>query len=126
MIASLTILLAFQAAGELISKLWLPGIPGPVIGLCMLLVFLIMKGRVPSSLESVSEVFTANLGLLFVPAAVGVVVFWPLLSDVGWQILIILFFSVLMVLGLTSWLLDRLATKMGLENGPNHNSDKVT
>lgn len=115
MIASLTFLLAFQAAGELLSKLWLPGIPGPVIGLCLLLIFLMIKGTVPASLERVSEVFTANLGLLFVPAAVGVVVFWPLLSEVGWQILLILSVSVVAVLALTAWLLDRLATALGLE-----------
>ena len=74
MLKSLTILLAFQALGELLSFALFPSIPGPVLGLIALLVFFFIHGGVPTDIQSTANVFTSNLGLLFVPAAVGVVV----------------------------------------------------
>jgi holin-like protein len=77
MIRGLIILLAFQGAGEIVSRLFSLPIPGPVIGLVLLLVFLIRRGKVDAPIDSVSAALTKHLGLLFVPAAVGVVLFWP-------------------------------------------------
>jgi holin-like protein len=80
MIAGLVQLLFFQGAGELISKYLLPTLPGPVVGLVLLLIFLMWKGQVNPSLALVGEAFLKYLGLLFVPAAVGVALFLPLLK----------------------------------------------
>jgi holin-like protein len=77
MIRGLIILLAFQGAGEIVSRLFSLPIPGPVIGLVLLLVFLIRRGKVDAPIDTVSAALTKHLGLLFVPAAVGVVLFWP-------------------------------------------------
>ncbi len=111
MLKSLTILLAFQALGELLSFSLFPSIPGPVLGLVALLAFFFIKGGVPADIQSTANVFTANLGLLFVPAAVGVVVFWPVLAEFGVVILITLLVSVVVTLVGTAWLLDRLAAR---------------
>ena len=111
MLKSLTILLAFQALGELLSFSLFPSIPGPVLGLIALLVFFFIKGGVPADIQSTANVFTANLGLLFVPAAVGVVVFWPVLAEFGVVILVTLLVSVVVTLVGTAWLLDRLAAR---------------
>ena len=53
MIEGLLILLGFQAAGELLSWLLLPMIPGPVLGLVLLLVFLRARRTVPQSVDTV-------------------------------------------------------------------------
>lgn len=111
MLKSLTILLAFQALGELLSFSLFPSIPGPVLGLIALLAFFFIRGGVPADLQSTANVFTANLGLLFVPAAVGVVVFWPVLAEFGVVILITLLVSVVVTLVGTAWVLDKLATR---------------
>ncbi|MCR2745081.1 CidA/LrgA family protein [Limnobacter parvus] len=111
MLKSLTILLAFQALGELLSFAAFPSIPGPVLGLICLLAFFFLKGEVPVDIQTTANVFTANLGLLFVPAAVGVVVFWPVLAEFGVIILISLLVSVVVTLVGTALLLDRLATR---------------
>ena len=111
MLKSLTILLAFQALGELLSFALFPSIPGPVLGLIALLVFFFIKGGVPADIQSTANVFTANLGLLFVPAAVGVVVFWPVLAEFGLVILMTLLVSVVVTLVGTAWLLDKLAAR---------------
>ena len=111
MLKSLTILLAFQALGELLSFSLFPSIPGPVLGLIALLAFFFIRGGVPADIQSTANVFTANLGLLFVPAAVGVVVFWQVLAEFGVVILITLLVSVVVTLVGTAWVLDKLATR---------------
>lgn len=80
MIRGLIILLGFQGGGEIASRLFALPIPGPVIGLVLLLVFLIRRGKVDAPIEAVSSALVRNLGLLFVPAAVGVVMFLPQLK----------------------------------------------
>ena len=77
MIRGLIMLLGFQGVGEIFSRLlWLP-VPGPVMGLVLLLAFLLWRGKVDAPIDQVSSALTKHLGLLFVPAAVGVVMFWP-------------------------------------------------
>lgn len=114
MTRALTVLLAFQAMGELIFLTLTPNIPGPVWGLVLLLGYFFIRRGVPQEIEQVAGVFTANLGLLFVPAAVGVVVFWPLLAEQGLVILVSLFVSVVLVLGLTAKIVDWIAGKYGI------------
>lgn len=88
-----------------------PMIPGPVIGLLSLLLFFVLRGGVPDDIGQTSAVFTANLGLLFVPAAVGVVVYWKVLAEQGLILLAVLAGSVALTLAGTAWVLDRLAQR---------------
>ena len=84
-IPGLVTLLLFQGLGELASR-WLNSglpwfsVPGPVLGMLGLLMFLLVSKRLSPSLESTANGFTQHLGLLFVPAAVGVVLFLPQLQ----------------------------------------------
>lgn len=80
MIPGLVRILVFQGLGELAARFLLPLVPGPVIGLVLLVGWLAWRGRVNEDLERVANAFSAHLGLLFVPAAVGVVMFWPQLA----------------------------------------------
>ncbi len=77
MIGGLTRLLLFQGLGEVSSKFLLPSAPGPVLGLLLLLGWLALRRDVQPDLDTVSTAFSRHLGLLFVPAAVGVVMFLP-------------------------------------------------
>jgi holin-like protein len=83
MIIGLTHILIFQGLGELLSKFLFPGIPGPVIGLVLLLGFLLLKKEVSKELGLVSDAFTQHLGLLFIPAAVGAILYLPSLRANG-------------------------------------------
>ncbi|MEP7155513.1 MAG: CidA/LrgA family protein [Betaproteobacteria bacterium] len=80
MIRGLIILLSFQGAGEIITRLFTLPVPGPVIGLLLLLIFLVRRGKVDTPIDTVSSALVKNLGVLFVPAAVGVVMFLPQLK----------------------------------------------
>jgi holin-like protein len=73
-------ILLFQCIGEIVSKFLLPTLPGPVIGLVLLVLWLVLRKGINAELAMVADGFSQYLGLLFVPAAVGVVLFLPQLQ----------------------------------------------
>ena len=111
MIQGLVQLLLFQAAGELLSTFALPFIPGPVIGLVLLLGFLAIRAQVPAALDLVGSGILQHLGLLFIPASVGVVLYLPLLRANAWAISVALIVSVVATIAVTAGLLKLLSGK---------------
>jgi holin-like protein len=109
-IPGLVQLLLFQGVGEIGSRFLLPALPGPVIGLVLLLTFLAIKGSVNPSLDFVAKGFSQNLGLLFVPAAVGVILFFPQLRTHWLSISLALVLSVTFTIAVTALVL-KLMTK---------------
>jgi holin-like protein len=79
--AAITALLVCQLAGEVATRaLGLP-VPGPVVGMVLLFVVLLVRATpVPPALGETADGLLNNLGLLFVPAGVGVVLHLPLLA----------------------------------------------
>lgn len=74
MVAGFAWLLVFQLAGEvLVRSLQLP-VPGPVVGMLLLLLVLVWRGGPGENLRSAGQGLLANLSLLFVPAGVGIMV----------------------------------------------------
>lgn len=109
MIPGLLQLLAFQGIGELLARFVVPIVPGPVLGLVALLAWLRLRGRVGDGLDAVAGAFARHLGLLFVPAAVGVVTFLPLLRGHLAALLLALLASVLATIATSAWLLKTLS-----------------
>jgi holin-like protein len=81
MIGAITALLVCQLAGEVaVRALHLP-VPGPVVGMVILFLTLLLRRRpAPEALGGTADGLLGNLGLLFVPAGVGVVLFLPVLA----------------------------------------------
>lgn len=73
MIEAVFILLLAQLAGEIAVRALALPLPGPVVGLVLLLVALVWRGRPPDGLEPAADGLLRHLSLLFVPAGVGVV-----------------------------------------------------
>ena len=74
MVGALGLLLVFQLIGEVLARsLGLP-IPGPVIGMLLLVALLLVRGSTPPRLTQTATALLGHLSLLFVPAGVGVVV----------------------------------------------------
>jgi len=95
-------ILLFQSIGELVSKLLLPTLPGPVIGLVLLVLWLVLRKEINTDLALVADGFSQYLGLLFVPAAVGVVLFMPQLQANAVAIVCALVGSVILTIGSTA------------------------
>jgi holin-like protein len=118
MIASLTLILLCQLVGEVVVRgLGVP-IPGPVLGLALLLrVQAVARGPLQhDAVESASRGLLAHLSLLFVPAGVGVVQKLDLLAAHGAMITIILAVSVVVTL-LATVATFRLASRLLTRDG---------
>ena len=73
MIEGLIKLLAFQVAGEAVVFILDVPIPGAVVGMALLFVYLVIHGREDAALDTFTTAFLRHLSLLFIPAAVGIV-----------------------------------------------------
>jgi putative effector of murein hydrolase LrgA (UPF0299 family) len=110
MIASLSLILLCQLAGEIVVRgLALP-MPGPVVGMLLLLLLLLLRDRAPlfargplqgGGVETASKGLLAHLSLLFVPAGVGIVQKLDLLAKHGIAIAVVLALSVVVTLVVT-------------------------
>lgn len=111
MIDGLIQILFFQGLGELVSKIMLPTLPGPVIGLVLLVFWLMLRGDVNASLANVADTFSRYLGLLFVPAAVGVVLYLPELKTNAFAIGTALVCSVVLTIASSALVLKLITSK---------------
>jgi putative effector of murein hydrolase LrgA (UPF0299 family) len=73
MIFHIAILLAFQLLGEVLRNIFGLIIPGPVIGMALLLVALIISPKLAETIRGTAQGLLGHISLLFVPAGVGVV-----------------------------------------------------
>lgn len=79
-IHGLAIILTCQLAGETLVQLAGLPVPGPVIGMVLLLVGLLWLGEPPQALRTVSDTLLRYLALLFVPAGVGLMAHFQLIA----------------------------------------------
>jgi putative effector of murein hydrolase LrgA (UPF0299 family) len=110
MIASLSLILLCQLAGEVIVRATAVPMPGPVVGLVLLLAVLLARDRFAvllrgplrdGGVENAARGLLAHLSLLFVPAGVGVVQKLDLIAAHGVAIMAVLALSVVATLLVT-------------------------
>lgn len=107
MIKGIALLLLFQLVGEsIVFTTGLP-LPGPVVGLVLLFVAMqtckVFGLGLFAEAEVAADGFLANLGLLFVPAGVGIVALWSQLQSQAGAILMVLVASAVLTLAITVW-----------------------
>jgi holin-like protein len=111
---ALTLLILCQFVGEIAARgLALP-LPGPVVGLLLLLAGLILRERITrrgpgQELKATAAGLLGNLGLLFVPAGVGVVTQLDVLGRNWLPIAVAILISTFLGLAVTGWVMQRLA-----------------
>lgn len=74
MINTLATLLVFQTIGEGLAYAFSLPVPGPVIGMVLLFLYLLIRKDAAQRLAPVSLELLKHLSLLFVPAGVGIMV----------------------------------------------------
>ncbi len=107
-------LLLLQTAGELLSRGLSLSLPGPVIGMLLLLGAL-RSDRVRVPVASCADFLLAHLSLLFVPVAVGVMACLPLLRDYGLRLLVVLVVSTWIGIAVTAFVLQHLFPRSDAE-----------
>jgi holin-like protein len=114
MLTGLTTLLLFQCAGEvLVRALKLP-FPGPVLGMLLLLVALLARGRsLPAGLHDAGHGILRHLSLLFVPAGVGVMLYYRSLTASPVFMLVVLVVSTVATIAATALTIQWLSHRAG-------------
>ncbi|OEO24649.1 murein hydrolase transporter LrgA [Pseudomonas sp. J237] len=111
MLKGLTLLLALQLLGSLISTLWLPMLPGAIIGMLLLLVILAIRG-IDESLQQAANWLLSYLPLLLVVPAAGIMVSGTALLDEGVAIAAALVLSVIITVPLCGLLMQYLTVRL--------------
>ncbi|EFH09810.1 CidA/LrgA family protein [Pseudoroseomonas cervicalis] len=124
MIRGLALLLLCQLCGEVAARaLHLP-VPGPVLGMVLLFAGLLLRDRLRDDgaepeapgtpgLGQTADTLLTHLGLLFVPAGVGVVVYLPVLARDWAPLSLAVLVGTLAGIGFTGWLAERLMRRHG-------------
>ncbi|MEK9719698.1 MAG: CidA/LrgA family protein [Quisquiliibacterium sp.] len=108
MLRTLAILLGFQCLGEVTSfALRLP-VPGPVIGMLALIIYLALVPSAAAQMRDDVLALLGHLSLLFVPAGVGVMLHARRLADEGVAIVIALLVSTALAIVVTALVVDRM------------------
>ena len=108
MVRGLTLLLLFQLCGEILSRMFSLPIPGNVLGMGFLLLGLSVGLVDVEWLEEAAEMLLSNLGLFFVPAGVGVMVYGDLIAAEWLPICVATVVSTFVVMAVTGTLAQRL------------------
>lgn len=83
MLAQFGLLMTFQFLGEMLVTLGGVPFPGPLCGMVLLLGYLFWRGGPTEELAKVGTALVDNLGLLFVPAGVGIIGYAHLFAQDG-------------------------------------------
>lgn len=102
MINTLATLLVFQTIGEGLAYAFALPVPGPVIGMVLLFLFLLVKKDAAKKLEPVSLELLKHLSLLFIPAGVGIMVHAQRVADEWLPIAVALVASTIMSIVVTA------------------------
>ncbi len=112
MLPYLTLIFVCQLLGELlVGALSLP-VPGPVVGMVLLFVYLLVRGQVPNALSEVGGTLQKYMSLLFVPAGAGVMLHFKLIGDAALPIGAAIIISTVLTIGATALILYRLNKKV--------------
>jgi holin-like protein len=102
MLVGWLVLLVSLLAGELLSyRLKLP-VPGPVLGMALLALVLGVRRQAAARVERAANALLEHMPLLFVPAGVGAMQFWPQLKSAWLPIAVTLVIGTALTLAVTA------------------------
>ena len=123
MLNSIFLIFLFQLIGELVQKVLELNIPGPVIGLILLLSILLLSKKydyiviqnLKINLINSAENLVNYIPLFFLPVGVGVVMHLSFLEGSLVKVLFIIVFGTLVTLALTALLMEKLLKNKDLK-----------
>ena len=101
-LAGVTWLLLFQCAGEVVSRVLGLPVPGPVVGMLLLFIALRVRDRAPDSIGAAADALARHMSLLFVPAGVGVMMYFGRLAGEWLPIAVALVVSTVVALAVAA------------------------
>lgn len=116
-IIQISILFAFASIGTFIQQYFKLIIPGSVIGLILLFIFLLLKIIPEKWISEGAGFMTKHLILFFIPATVGMINYYHLFIGKGFFLVIITIISSLLVLITSGYVSEKLSTRRSTKNG---------
>ena len=110
-LVGITWLLLFQCAGEALARLTGMPVPGPVLGMILLFVALLVRPSFTALLATAADGLARHLSLLFVPAGVGVMLHLHRVANEWLPIVVALVASTVLALAATAWTFQYLARR---------------
>lgn len=101
MIAGLVLLLIFQILGNVAEMYFHLPVPGPVLGMFLLLIALISYDKLAAYARPISLVLISYLAVLFVPAGVGIILHFERIKNEALPIGVSLVFSTILTIAVT-------------------------
>ena len=115
MIPALATLLIFQLIGETLVRTLAWPIPGPVAGMALLLLALVLRPSLLQAIKPTTQTLLQHLSLLFVPAGVGVMLHLQRLGDealaIGAALVLSTWVGLASAALTMAWLMKRMAPK---------------
>jgi holin-like protein len=111
--SGLLTLLIFLLLGSLLQTLLHLPVPASIVGMLLLLLALILRGKTPDNLQRITQTLSPLLPLFLIPVSVGIITQKQLLAEHGPALLVILALS-LIPGALLSALIMRKGGKSGL------------
>lgn len=102
MLAALSLLLVCQLAGEVVVRWFALPLPGPVAGMLLLFILLVVRDGPSPELRDTSQGLLQHLSLLFVPAGTGIVLHLTRIGEEWPALLLSLLISTLAALAVTA------------------------
>jgi len=113
-VSAIFVLIVLQLIGESIVQVSGLPVPGAIIGLILLYAILLLRGEISDEMSRTSGFLLQNLGVLFVPAGVGVIAYLPMIATQWLLILAVLLVSVCATIAITGLVVARLSPR-GIE-----------
>lgn len=111
MIHTIALLLIYQLVGELMVRGFALPIPGPVVGMALLFLTLILRGRVSNELRAGAGGLLQHLSLLFVPVGAGIMLHLHRVADEWLPITVAVVVSTFVGMAVTALVLNAMTRK---------------
>ena len=108
LLRGLSWLVLCQLLGTALNVLLMPMLPGPIIGMLLLFIFLLLRGEVSEPLQQAAGSLLRYLPRLLVPPAVGVMAYAEDIAADFWAVVGALVLSLVVSLVFAGWLMQKL------------------
>lgn len=124
LLMQIAIVFGITLLGEGIAVLLPLPIPGNIIAMLLLLLFLGIKWIKPEQIQTFSQFLLKNMAFLFIPAGVSIMESMDLLSAQLIEVMVVCILSTIITFGVTGftaqWVIKIQEKKRGLKNGEHH------
>ena len=117
MLRAFVVIVCFQFAGEALSRFAGLTVPGPVVGLALLVFAALAWAPLQREVEEVADLLLRHLSLLFVPAGVGVLQYLDLLRREWLPLIAVVVLSTALTLAVSALVFAAMASRRGGKGG---------